>query len=352
MKFILIIQGPILSIGRSGKTNSETEFKADSIIEFDTTENINKLVNKFGNLFEEIILSTWQSENTSLINKHEKLNIIKNIEPISPIIGKFDNHVILNNKYKQIIGLKLGIESITIKESNDIYLIKIRTDQYIDLENLIDWITINYNIINDKICVPHFRLSQLNNVVSPYIADFYWGGKKEKILTLCDSLLAYNNFEFESIIHYDIFFKYALKKLKSIEKILLFTNSTKFTFQLYNYFQKIIFEEFYSFPFEIYYNLKWRGENWNFSNLEVIENNNYYCFELTEKNKNKEIILPKINVFNKFYFIDYIKYLNWKNNRINFLLLFFIKIGRRFAYIYYKTRYNRSNLFGYHIKKK
>mgnify|MGYP000972642668 CR=1 FL=1 len=51
--FGLLIQGPILSQSNNQNLNQN---------KFDTNNNIEKIINLYGNLFNEIILATWISE--------------------------------------------------------------------------------------------------------------------------------------------------------------------------------------------------------------------------------------------------------------------------------------------------
>ena len=63
-KVALLIQGPLKSIGRSGKTSSVDLHKIQSsdVIAYDCRKLISELINKYGYLFEQIILSTWNDE--------------------------------------------------------------------------------------------------------------------------------------------------------------------------------------------------------------------------------------------------------------------------------------------------
>ena len=63
-KVALLIQGPLKSVGRSGKTESAdlSKIKDTDVISYDCRKLISLLVKKYAYLFDQIILSTWDDE--------------------------------------------------------------------------------------------------------------------------------------------------------------------------------------------------------------------------------------------------------------------------------------------------
>ena len=51
----LIIQGPLISIGVSGKTMGNDR----GVVSYDCIDNINTIISNYGDMFHEIIISTW-----------------------------------------------------------------------------------------------------------------------------------------------------------------------------------------------------------------------------------------------------------------------------------------------------
>lgn len=59
----LIIQGPLQSFGKSGRTAAQKLNLGDEgLVHYDCLSNIQRIGDEFGDLFCEIILSTWDTE--------------------------------------------------------------------------------------------------------------------------------------------------------------------------------------------------------------------------------------------------------------------------------------------------
>ena len=61
----LVIQGALLSVGRTGDKLHQTPEqlkKEGGVIQYDTRENINKIIKEFGHLFDEIVVSVFDNQ--------------------------------------------------------------------------------------------------------------------------------------------------------------------------------------------------------------------------------------------------------------------------------------------------
>ena len=355
MRINLIIQGPMVSVGRSGKTDDgRSIINKDYLIEYKCYDNVNKIIAQFSHLFEMIILSTWNDECTDFINDHPKLLIKKYTAPSSKSLGDYDTKLILNNKDKQVFGIKMALNELISNGYSESYVIRIRTDQYFDLGKLTDWLMSNRGYINDKIGIPHFRMSNVNGLLSPYLADFYFASKTSRLIELFNAYLSYKSFEFEEIIHYDLLLRYIHYLSPANLKKYVFNYSSIYTKQFYSLVMSYLVKRFYSLPIDLYLNLEWRGNSWNDEMKSVISRGELYMF-----NKpciSSPISLPEINHISKFYFIDYIKIFVFTSNKINSITRKGLVIFRKIGYYYVRLRYGRilfknSRYNRYNIKK-
>ena len=80
MKFSLLIQGPILSIGKTN-INLKVGETNDKFINFESENYIYENIKRYGSLFDKIIISTWSSENIyklkELIKTFENVKIVQ-----------------------------------------------------------------------------------------------------------------------------------------------------------------------------------------------------------------------------------------------------------------------------------
>lgn len=114
----LVIQGPIASRGKNG---------SGEIVDFDSTENLVSLVVLGVDLFDEVVLSTWEGANPRLIDRLVALGckVIESQEGHAQIQGR-------DNRYKQFYSSLIGLESLS---PNIGMAIKIRTDQFFDIQS-------------------------------------------------------------------------------------------------------------------------------------------------------------------------------------------------------------------------
>ena len=137
-KIGLIIQGPVISSGVRGPLlrdkNIITQKKDESFVDFNCIENINKLSLKANGLFKNVVLSTW---------KNQEIDILKNIKTIDKIIisdeNQFEEIYIKNNIFKQNYRKQFHTLKVAMDYLNDHdldFVVKIRTDLFVDLDQL------------------------------------------------------------------------------------------------------------------------------------------------------------------------------------------------------------------------
>ena len=221
-KFALIIQGPMQSIGRTGKTMSNPFFSLQkgSVVNFNCEKNIIKIVNDFEYLFDTIILSCWKNDIVSeRITRLKKLIICRSDSFENYYSERYNKDLSPNfsghNKYRQIFSTLKGVEKADDLKCD--YIIKIRTDSFLNLEICVEAIKSNYPFFNKRIAVP-YKIDD----AKPFLEDIYFGGNTKIIKNCLNSVL--NNYEIKKSIHYHIFYAWLFKLNECFHKKSIFRN--------------------------------------------------------------------------------------------------------------------------------
>lgn len=291
--YSLLIQGPILSVGRTGKTSFYKEITKDSIINYECENHLVSLINEFHHLFHTIFIITWSDEkiNESKFSGFKNCKIIK-LQDLAPQlkIGNRNLPTDFNNKYKQFYALSKAIDFVETEN-----VIKIRTDQYIDLKKLLEEhaLAAEKDTSNkDKIFIPF--VSNSNFLVS----DFYFASTKKTFHSFVNAMIWNNYLEFNSSIHIDLSLKYAYVNFRHEIPIPIrtyFVNS----FSKNNNRDKVILTNFLSntvyklLSEEVYKTVIWRGDP-----IASIPS------DLVFKHTDHTLLLDK-NQFRKSNFLDY-----------------------------------------------
>ena len=258
IKLGLLIQGPIISNGITGKDYGRI-LKHDAVFEeYDSTHCIKKNISKFGNLFDEVVISTWLDQPKLNFNyPNTKIYYFDDKQ-----IQKFQN-----NMYKHMNGIAWGLE----KFSDVGYVIKIRTDQFIDL-NLFYLNLKKNNFFDNKIIIPFAMKKNIS------IADFFYSAQLNVLKKFIDFIL---NGELHSkSIHINQLFNYIYNNYYNYLKIKKnfyfppFTNLN--SLKIYRYG---INEVFQPFEKEIYSNIIFRGYRLNSYHKKRLKKNYIFLNE-------------------------------------------------------------------------
>src|SRR3989344_3566185 len=127
----LIIQGPLVSRGKSGRMlHMRRVIPERDYVVYDCRENIQTMIEEFGHLFSRIVISTWKNE-LRPDDSWEGANVIASSDEALP--QKHHKGTSLpDNRFRQMFGMLAGIEYLEAHSDVDM-VVKIRTDQYIDL---------------------------------------------------------------------------------------------------------------------------------------------------------------------------------------------------------------------------
>ncbi len=225
---VVIIQGPIITSGNSGS--------GVYVKELDCTQNIRHLISSSKHLVRGFILSTWQSE-IPIILDHNVI-VLRSTDPgPQPVIG-FNS---LSNDFRQSFGCITAIIK-AIEVYNPVYILKIRTDQFLDLPMMIE-----HMIAVDARSDIYTSVGQSGYLFfpnmlswSPFsVGDFYIGGHAKDVQLFFEAQIKLSNHTFGydfSWLHSDLMLRHAyynLKKSFSLPEFFYFPNITP-SFRLQN----------------------------------------------------------------------------------------------------------------------
>lgn len=204
-------------------------------------------------------LSTWRTEDTTLWENDERILVVKN----DPPPGR-DYH----NRRKQIWTTLQGALALTKKNNLD-YLVKIRTDQFIDLSAIVEYLQgLSEHLPSGCIVAP-----AMSRFIPFYVADFYFAGRTEAMVRYCRNILSWG----ETLVQNHIEIDFTLKHLQIELNRTIGTLSQRELFEplfLYPYLRKnsslyrrswetwmeLRPQFFEFFPGKIFRDMEWRGK--------------------------------------------------------------------------------------------
>lgn len=176
----LLIQGPLISIGRGSNNYGALGTREDEIINFNSEEAILNNLNKYSSRFIEVIISTWSDEvlTESFKKKIEEFKNVKIISFDKPPNSSFESKMYgdflwNNNQLLQYSGCYQGLQEFYEAE----FIFRIRTDQEIDVDLFVEDSLEN----PEKISVPAIHEANQHLCMD----DFYFSGTKKKLLQFC-----------------------------------------------------------------------------------------------------------------------------------------------------------------------
>ncbi len=159
---------------------------------FDATMNINQNIQDFESFFDLIVLSTWESEDTSAIIENDKLIIVKNRDEM---LDREDFYK--NNKYRQFYSLLNGLK--VAKEYECSFIVKTRTDIAVDAKKLL------------ALCKTQPEKIWVRPCIKPnFLEDFYFAGNLQNVTVLTQAILRRHGLYIR--VHEDLFYSYLFQK--------------------------------------------------------------------------------------------------------------------------------------------
>lgn len=196
-KIGLVIQGPLMSVGRTGDNLHASPEKLKSeggIIHYDCRPNIHRVIKEFGHLFDEIVVSVFDNQ----LQPGDVFPGAKIVSAPDPGSIHQAGHYKDNNKFRQFVSTLNGLNELEKSEVD--YAVKTRTDTYLPFDKLLesffagDTKKIGATVVHP----PTFLLHDLY-----FIAEF------EMLKKFCEAILAYDKFEFISSVHREMILKHA-----------------------------------------------------------------------------------------------------------------------------------------------
>ena len=206
-KIGLVIQGPMISTGRPGKSAyvCDKDIKPGDIVDYNCHDNIRRIVKNYGELFSSICLATWSG---ALEGEFAGLDVLEFDDTTPEVrIDPKQKPASINskNKYRQFFLCYQGSKHLREKYQPD-YIIKMRTDQFINLEQLCHYIldaAKKEDNFNQHVLIP-FIPTQFT-----LLPDFYYAGETGMMESFFYSLISHEYFEFYIDIKLEISLKFA-----------------------------------------------------------------------------------------------------------------------------------------------
>tara|TARA_B100000900_G_scaffold390195_1_gene383705 strand:- start:6993 stop:7898 length:906 start_codon:yes stop_codon:yes gene_type:complete len=256
----IVIQGPLISTGRTPKTESIPipNLTINDIVEFNCTNLLNQICKEYSSKFF-IVIATWKTEDQILIQKIKKLNSDKVkivlLDDITPKISPLKAIVPGNNKYRQIYSTLKGAEKL--EELGCSHVIKLRTDMRLDVLMLWDEFIKIKKKRNLKVLVPSLSLSSPSQ-----IPDLYMVTETKILIDFFRKLIQTKPWFFS--IHYEIFYRW-LNTEKKISRIFIkIFEGTKVLNNLYLYAWSNFFAPA---SLNVFLSIIWRGEKYEYEKI-------------------------------------------------------------------------------------
>jgi len=250
LRIAVLVQGPILSRGRTLRDVSKKEF--------DSSESILSIFSQAKSNGFEFIFVKWAGEAlpASLLTNIPESSIL-NIEfPKVRMLFRVFNNWKVNSKYRQFWAISKGLDYL--QEKNIDYVIKVRSDSELNLKNLESFISsLDPSLKNNTILIPFL------NVEKPALfSDYYFASDILNFKKFVNVVL-YRK-ELYSNIHFDVFYKWAIQN-SEISKMrsflaLYFPEKERPNASSQRIVQNAWMNCFYPLPRNIYEDFTWRGE--------------------------------------------------------------------------------------------
>ena len=261
LKIGVVIQGPILSIGVTGE-NSE-------LVKFDSSDTVVVQYRNAQSLDCKVVVVTWNGEDTSKLIGIPETDILKLEDYKHLFRNNFKNQYFSGkNKFRQFYSTLNGIEELGNRGCN--FILKIRTDQFLDLNSLITYIKTFPDIMaQTSIFVPF-----LNPLMPNYVDDFYFCGTQKSMSIFCENFISSK--ELHQNVHRDIFYKWIKLRNDNLNSRLCFPQLYPRTRSLTKKQLSLILSswrnDFRVLPEVVYRSIVWRGYTFGISQESKMKN--------------------------------------------------------------------------------
>jgi hypothetical protein len=252
----VVIQGPIQSVGRT-----LTDLKSRA---YDCTADVKTMLEEIKSLGSLPLVVTWHDQNIGNFSFDERGYIKKIPFPGVAIWKSLKNDWNNNSKYRQYYSTLIG--SLELRNSGCKYVVKIRTDNLVDISQLIRFI-----LTLDPLKAEKYFYTPLINLDRPHMFyDFYFFASISKVEEFCNVIL-YEK-ERTTNIHYDVFYRWTKHELNSKFSFsdikLIYPKYPFYTTAQLRLIRKGLEEVYRPLPQEIWKSLYWRGEQFDAQGLK------------------------------------------------------------------------------------
>lgn len=251
----VVIQGPIYSTGRTMKDLKHNLF--------DATNNVSQLSQRIEKWGAKQIVVTWKIENVENLKLGKSAHVVQTSMPSKSLWFRIRNNYSQNNKYRQFFSVQKGVEysvGLGVK-----LVLKIRTDQNLDIENLLDYVHLQgQKDLSGKIYMPLLNLDKPN-----MFYDFYYFSDTKTMMTFNKQMV--DSKEICSNVHYDAFYRWGyLQKKRSIlfNSLKVYPSDRKFTKKQLDVILHSWKDSFEICPLRIWRSIEWRGEAFDDSSIK------------------------------------------------------------------------------------
>jgi hypothetical protein len=244
----IVIQGPIQSAGRVLSDLTRREY--------DSTYDVKRMLEEIIEIGSIPVVVTWQDQNIDGFSDENRQFIKKVVFPKATLSRVLRNDWNKNSKYRQYYSTLQGV--LELKKKNCKYIVKLRTDNLVNVQDLINHIlTLNSSDVDNYFYCP------LINLDKPHMFyDFYSFSSISRMEKFCNVIL-YEK-EITANIHFDVFFRWTMHELnlkRSLSDIkLIYPKYPYFNAAQLSLIRKGLVEVYRPLPKSIWTSLYWRGE--------------------------------------------------------------------------------------------
>jgi len=310
-KVAVIIQGPIISKGRTAKTRDlpvEQVTDAD-VVTYDCSQNVADMISGINGRFGRAICVTWASEDVSNIVRQVGAEAVLQIPDTTRTLDA-RNHIIPgNNKYRQFTSMLAGLRQL--KSFGFDYALKIRTDQTLDLDALAAHLIglDQAGQLQGRIIVPAYKSGMAFGV-----EDFYFGARYDVLMDFCEAYLGHGCSDFAFSVHCDIFGKVAFSRIDRHMSVPLASYFLANDWDPKTPSQKQVCRRAWSDLFATFPRKIWEGALWRGSLLGPYPGNRYsddpdgaLMTEILKVTDTDSLPQSRLNSF-----VDYMYYSDWE----------------------------------------
>lgn len=317
--FGLIIQGSLVSSGRkSGKTAhlGWRNIREEDWVQYDCRENIRNIIREFGHLFDAVVVSTWKQD-VREDDRWEGATLVASDDSALPRRYRKDKQgrTIEDNRFRQMLSVLAGIEHIE-KHSQVDMVVKVRTDQHVDVARMLEFIK-RAQVLKTYTPEVIFVPSIMREDVRYGILDFYFAGSVSAMRTFHQSLFLYNAFEFDPSIHRELWLKYAYAtyKNKAAQPEYAYfpaAHASSYCKETLGVFRYMVQHVFWPLSFDCFKTIVWRGTPFSREALESEQKNNIFQ-EVASEESSRQITKFLVARSSHVLGVDWLRYLNFRS---------------------------------------